>query len=735
MRKKSHDLNRNRKLWLIAFCVCLTALIGCHPKEQLKKEEELPEYSESSLVFRLPAEHCPFTLMGSSDTHFYYYYREPTDDTIFFYRQTLEKESQPVRLKLPSEPLFFRSFCIFTDSEGNDSIYLLLLNQETTEISRFSLVGYDAEGTLLTKLALPETGLPEDYPDAFLRLSDGGFAIITKKSFFVTDDKGQALFSLPCPGAEFRGLAEISDKKIGVTYAEADADNARLAIVDLDAKTMSGGTAITGDGRRLCPNRETLAYVDESGICLYDPTTGTISKAVTLKGRNMELHQLAAMRALGDSFCLLGYSGDATAAKYIIYSPKQETSAPEEWEAFSDGETYDAYGRRYIYLYDYSGDWLRDSSDPIDAFNEQSDSYQVVFKDYGYDHAYDDTYDTAKIVASGDYPDLIYSTYNSLIAALSEKGALEDLTPYINSSGKLSLEDLSEPIVAAYTDRGRLFALPNYYALDALWGDRAQLGEAGWTVDGFLDWMAQEPNAGAPLLGTRREIYNACIPAVLEMCIDRETGEASFDGEVFHSFITKLKALNRKDVYTREEALQALEDMEESVYRLQTGVSLHTIAKEEYASGRKLVIKGYPSADGKPVAYITTPALSILSTSEVKEGAYEFLEFYLLYQSDAMVRLKQEGSSFYGIWTVNRYREQHEAGIEASSIYPCSKEQLEEVTNIIPYAVLKDNSQDSLIHLIYEELEPYFENQKDGDTVCGIIQSRIQLYLQEQGEK
>lgn len=68
---------------------------------------------------------------------------------------------------------------------------------------------------------------------------------------------------------------------------------------------------------------------------------------------------------------------------------------------------------------------------------------------------------------------------------------------------------------------------------------------------------------------------------------------------------------------------------------------------------------------------------------------------------------------------------------------PCSfsKSQLDEVLNIIPYAVLMDYSQDDLEELIWEELEPYFENQKEADAVCDIIQNRVQLYLDENNIK
>ncbi len=729
-----------RKIWLIILCLCLLVLAGCGKEVKQGESNDLTEYYESSQVFRLPGEHYPFTLMGMGNTNFYYYHRELVSneekytENIVFYRQALEKGSEPVSLNLPSENLLLRGSRIFTDSAGKDSIYLLLGEEKEGKLS-YSLAGFDTEGTLLEEVALEDTGVSGDYPDAFLKLLDGNFAVITKKYFFVADTNGETLFSLSCPGVEYRGLVELSDGKVGVSYVEKNGENVDLAIVDRNTETLSKGTAITGDGNLLCQVREVIAYVDEEGIHQYDLIAGTIRNVIGLEGRNIDIHQIVNMQVNEDSIFLLGYSTDVTAVKYIAYTTKQvEELATGEEDHKPDSEKYDAYGRRYIYLYDFSGDWPTDSTNPIDAFNEQSDAYQVVLKDYQYDDTYG--YDVAKIVASGDYPDLIFSTYNSTIASFQEKDILEDLTPYIDSSENLSLEELSDAIVTAYTDRGRLFALPNRFSLGAFWGDRAQLGETGWTVDEFLDWIAEYPNAGAPLVGTRKAIYDACIPAVLEMCIDWNTGKASFDGEIFQSFITKVKALDRKESYTYEDAMQVLEEIEGSAYRLNDGVSLSTIAKEESTQGRELVIKGYPSADGEPLAYITSPALSILSTSEVKEGAYEFLEFYLLYMSDIIVQSMQKGVS--GLWTVDRYLEQNREALlqaepDTGALCTFSERQLDEVMNIIPYAVLKDYSQDGLKELIWEELMPFFEGQKDANMVCNVIQSRVQLYLDENG--
>ncbi|HKM33673.1 MAG TPA: extracellular solute-binding protein [Lachnospiraceae bacterium] len=723
-----------RNIWWSVICICLFALTGCGQKTESAESSELTEYVESSLIFRLPKEQ--YYLMGMSNTHFYYNYRDviSIDDKEYteelsIYMQSLEKGSESVKLDLPSDNPLLRSSYITTNSTtGMDNIYLLLGEGKEEELS-YSLVGYDTEGNFLEKVPLKDTDLYRDYPNAFVKLQDGKFAVITKKYFFVVDSSGETLYSILCPGVEYRGLIEISDDKIGVSYVESDGKTVVLSVIDRNTRNMSQGTPISGDGNYLCMHQKAIAYVDEKGIYEYDLTDKIVTEMVNLEGRNIDIHQIVDIKAKEDTFYLLGNSTIGNAVKYITYNKQLGKNIKEVEETSElDPNKYDAYGRRYIYLYDYSGDWSKEDTIIVDAFNEQSNAYQVLFKDY----QYASTYDVAKIVASGDYPDLILSNYNTLIAEFNEKGVLEDLTPYINDSKNLAIDDLSETILNAYTNQGKLFALPNKYTLKAFWGDKETLGNAGWTVDEFLDWLTEHPNAYGAIC-TTKQIYDACIPAIMKMCIDRETGKANFNSEIFQSFMTKMKVLNRKDSYTYEEMQEMIG--KEDAYYLSYDIDLSTIAVEENKQGREMVIKGSPSADEKPVAYINSPALSILSTSEVKEGAYEFLEFYLLYMNDDMIRLMNK-NGFSKLWTVERYLELNIDALLQADKYveePCtfSKSQLDAVLNLIPDAELMDYSQYDLEELIWEELEPFLLNQKDADTVCEIIQNRVQLYLDE----
>lgn len=67
---------------------------------------------------------------------------------------------------------------------------------------------------------------------------------------------------------------------------------------------------------------------------------------------------------------------------------------------------------------------------------------------------------------------------------------------------------------------------------------------------------------------------------------------------------------------------------------------------------------------------------------------------------------------------------------------PCviSQEQLDVVLQVLPYARLRDYSRDTLKDIIWEETVLFLDDKKDVNSTCQAIQSRVQLYLDEQGD-
>ena len=295
------------------------------------------------------------------------------------------------------------------------------------------------------------------------------------------------------------------------------------------------------------------------------------------------------------------------------------------------------------------------------------------------------------------------------------------------------MEDLSGNVVEAYTDQvtGKLFALPDHYTIETLYGTKAELEEGGWTTEQFLDWLAEHPNAQALHFPAKRDIFDVCIDGMLE----QSNGKINLNEEELKLFAEKLKNLEMVD--TSEYSLNEMMELyENDASRLGDNIeNLGQIAIAENEYKEEFVVKGYPGADGMPRAYINSPAMSILSTSEVKQGAYEFLEFYLMYVEKTQGEVMREHGTFRLTIDRDSMEKAKQRLLQTTDFLgtPCTftERQVDEVLDIIPYVRRKDYSLDILRNLIWEELEYYFEGKKELEETCRIIQSRAQMYLEE----
>ena len=214
-----------KKHYIIVFIIYLLCLAGCGQSSQQKEEVnvEPPQYYEGTQFYSMPLEEGFFTLLGVSDTHFYYYIRAYGEEegVITFYKHSLEKESSPTIMDLPVDDYLLQTSHIATNAAGRDVLYLLKVDMEDGEPT-YSFAEFDEEGSLLEEIPLKKEMLQQDYPKALQRLQDGSFAVITRKNFYVMDSTGEPLYSISCPGEEYRGVVEISSEKLGVSYLEAE---------------------------------------------------------------------------------------------------------------------------------------------------------------------------------------------------------------------------------------------------------------------------------------------------------------------------------------------------------------------------------------------------------------------------------------------------------------------------------------------------------------------------------
>ncbi len=715
-----------KKLFVILSAVFLCILSACGKKEAETTENVQKQYREIPTIFRYEEEYCPLEIVGFCGDTYHFYQREDWEEDgkaywrITFYKQALSKEAQPEPVGVVLDNPFLMSSYLSEDG----MLYLLLMQEE--EYSRtYQILGYDSQGSRTEEIKLSEKDFEKESILKFLPAKSGSLYVLTKKNLFLVDRDGSVKQSYPCKGEAFRGICELTEDSIAVTYTEKGTENCQLVLLKEGDSGFSKSIPIKGNGELLWKQGQDIFFMDAAGVYALNTQTGEVLEEMSLKGRNISIEQTVDAKKLADGFAFLGYAADRNAVKYVEFILAENVQE----------ENTDSSGRRYISLYDYSFDNMNHVmlERIIEAYNEQSDAYQVELRDYEYAYMNEEEFDPLKIIATQEFPDIIFSADNTLMNVFLDNQCLEDLIPYIESSGKISFSDLAEPVKNAYYVDGKMFMIPRMFHLTSIMGAESQMGTPGWTVEEFLQWLEEHPDRNAYMNLSRRGVFDICLDTVIESCLDEDSGRIDLEGESFKHFVAKIKSLELPETAGKPNFESEIDV--KSGYITEAGIdNLSRTAMGDDLLGEEIVYKGYPSTDGTPKTYLQAYTLSIFSSSQVKEGAYDFVEFFLTYQGNEWSDVNEVPSTRLYTWKSNLDRSiENVFKPEMKEVYgyEVTREQVDKILELFPYAELRKNKYVEIRKIIEEELPAYLNGGKDLDEVCNVIQSRAQLYLDE----
>lgn len=383
----------------------------------------------------------------------------------------------------------------------------------------------------------------------------------------------------------------------------------------------------------------------------------------------------------------------------------------------------------------------------VSKFNKSNDSYHISVKDYGDGVDEEDAVVRLQAdIVSGNGPDILHlHGMWEIWPELAEKGAFEDLMPYLEQGSVLNREELLEGVINAYTYDGKLVAIPSVFILSTFLGNPAVVGEEmGWTINDVIALTDAHPEAE---LGDRITfcsnigIMRFCLQYSMDSFIDWERGICNFDGEKFKEL---LEFANR---YPDHEGIFD-DSLPSERERVQSGELLLCFASfyefkevqryEDTLQGQMVAI-GQPTPDGRPICHLSgSDPLAISSESDVKEGAWAFIETYVT-----------TGRSTYG-WTgfpstrtlLDKMIEKETEPMTPSTVmmgdgstYTLrnpTQEEIDMIMDMIQVATLIDaDNQRILEEIIIEEVGAYFSGQKSVDEVADIIQRRAGIYVSE----
>ena len=392
-------------------------------------------------------------------------------------------------------------------------------------------------------------------------------------------------------------------------------------------------------------------------------------------------------------------------------------------------------------------------------FNKTNEKYRIQIKDYSVYNTetdYEQAYTKLNTdIVSGNVPDILVLDSSLPLESYMSKGLFEDLYPYIDADEEMNRTDFLTSVFDAFSKDGKLYQLIPSFTVFTVVGKTADVGkETGWTLDDLNALMATKPEGTEVFFDViRKSIMYYCIQMSSEQFINWETGECSFDSDGFVKlleFAKQFPAEYEEGMYNDDEFWT------ESVSTYRDGKTLLEInylgqfsdfnMTEKGTFGEEVTFIGFPAANknGSAINYSLSFAMS--SKSANKEGAWEFLRYFLSYEYQKdnygfptnlkrYEELKKEAMQkpYYLDENGNKveYDMTYYVGDVEIIIPPMTEEEVQEAEDFLFSLNQTSVYDEELLNIINEEAEAYFSGQKSAQEVSKIIQSRVKIYVNE----
>lgn len=645
------------------------------------------------------------------------------------------------------------------DSTTDDPYQYYVSDERQSIIRKLSSTGAELASVDLSQYVETSAETEEKYGNSFyinyMLTDDAGNVYISdgNSTVYVIGSDAKFLFKLSIDGY-ISSLIKLKDGTMGVSTSSNNAGTdgsyqTILKVIDLNTKdwgkeyTIPNDVWNTSDGG----DKYDFCYTDSSSLFGYDVSTAVPEKILTWLNCDVDGDNISFSTVLSDGnvFALSNnYSDDGVSTFEIITLVKTLRSEVKQ--------------KTTLRLATMWLDW--NLKKELLKFNKTNPDYRIEITDYSeYNTDEDYTAGITKLnteIIAGNIPDMI-DISNLPYKQYAAKGLLEDLYPYIEGDSELSRDDLMPGIVKAVETDGKLYQLVSSFSVMSIVGSPDVVGtEMGWTMDDMQKIIEEHPDADSPFGSymTRDNVLQYLCMLNMDNYMNWQTGECSFNSDEFKKLLTFAKSFPEKI----EESSDG-EDWVDPATLVSEGRQLFSMfnasdfqSYQYYKAmfGGAITFKGLPTESGSGNVAQINGGIALTSSCEAKEGAWQFMRILLTddYQenlswgypisqkafdkqlAEAMVQeyttdengnkvpVSSGGMSMGGEMTVDFY-----------AITQEEADQIVALINSVEHTAVYDQS---LLDIISEEAAYFFSGEKTVDQAADIIQSRMNIYINEQ---
>lgn len=539
------------------------------------------------------------------------------------------------------------------------------------------------------------------------------------------------------------------DGKVAISTND-ESGNMVLKVIDLAAKGWGTESKMPSDAWNTSYGGSLydFCYTDSSSLYGYDIATETETKILTWLNCDVDSNNIEYSNVLdnGDVFVISRNWNENSNNNYEIVTLVKTPASEVQQKTILTLATVNLY-------YDFREKILK--------FNKTNPNYRIEVIDYSEFNTEDD-YNAGMTklnteIISGNVPDLI-DVSNMPYKQYASKGLLEDLYPYLDNDPDYSKEALVQSIVKAAEVDGKLYQLMSGFSVMSIIGNPEVVGtEMGWTMAELQAIIEQHPEADLPFGSymTRENLLQYFLMLNMDDYMNWETGECSFNSDEFKNLLTFAKTFPSSEEF--EAAMKDYEWVEPAVLiregrqlvSMFSASDFDSFQYEKNAFGGNITFKGLPSADKSGNIATISSGIAMTTSCKDKDGAWQFIreiisdesqknQWYFpvvqkIYDENLAEAMKQEYTTDEN---GNQIPVPH-GGMsygngEAISFYAITREEADQFNAMIN-SVTKLFSYDmTVIDRINEDVQAFFAGEKDVNQTAETIQSRMNIYLNEQ---
>ena len=658
----------------------------------------------------------------------------------------------------------------------------------STDINGSYLMHVAADGSTIASLDISDTN-NEDNEDgmsgnlsSFAVDAAGNLYVSDYNNIYVLDAEGNVQFKLD--GSQYNGsLCRLNAQQVGVMWYNytddvnaADENGQYFVTIDLETKDWGEKVKLPSNVWSIFPGDDAydFYYTYNNNIYGYTSKTDTRDKLVDWMACDVDTNNMSGYAMLSDSrvaALMQDWSTDPTTYQLIVLH-RVDASEIKEKKVLT---------LACMYL-----DWNLRSM--IVEYNKTNDEYRINVVDYS-EYATDDDYNagvtklTTEII-SGSVPD-IFLTSNLPIDKYAAKGVIADLNTFMDGGNGLSRDYFVPQILNALEKDGKLYELPTSFSVTTAYALSSIASQYDtWNVAAVQDAMTQLQE-GATVFSdgwTKNTALSNCLSRNLSAFVDWTTGKCEFDSEAFqqllafcNSFPAETSDGDGAIAYATSTDL-AIEDAmwESDATRITNGKQLMSTIEmysfdsyiwNVYAIRDKITFTGYPTEDGSGSSFGLQMPMAISSVTKYPDAAWDFVcsiikkmntidennyyygfpisqaafdaemtdimtEQYQLDENGEQVDWDGDGEPDKAVR--GSYETMENGETVYKDVYALTQEDVDQILGVINSTSSVYDYDQEILDIITDEVAAYFAGDKDVQTTASMIQSRVNLYVQEQ---